>query len=358
MSPSSVEIKSSVQEVRPVRVVREPRLVERVVFVGGHPGCGKTMMTPIVGSLARVEVQRFNYALEHLCGLALLGKLDEASASALIRMQCDIDLYNGMMSRETNFRPSDLSSVFRNPGTWRYLRRLFGPGDAVVLERIRSEKPILHMTLHNCLFISPPLFKALGPALRILEVVRHPLYMIKQWHLYIERYGTDVREFTLWFEAQGRSLPFFAHGWEDLYLASNPMDRVIYSIRHLSQSAEHALRILSDSQRGQVLRIPFERFVLDPWPYLKQLEVLLGTQATPLTRRELRRQRVPRKRIADGIPLPIYKLNGWEASSKGDDEREALRRRREYAAGFATPEGMKVLDQLSEQYEQTYGWWR
>ncbi len=355
--PSSVEEKA-VTPADSVRIVREPRLAEKVIVVGGHPGCGKTMMTPIVGSLARVEVQKFNYALEHLCGLNLLGKLDDSSAAALIRMLCDIDLYNLMMSREANFRPSDLSSVFKNPGTWRYLRRLFGPGDAAVLDRIQNEKPILHMTLHNCLVISPPLFSALGTALRILEVIRHPLYMIKQWHLYIERYGTDAREFTLWFEHEGHSLPFFAYGWEEQYIRSNPMDRVIYSIRHLSVSDEQVLRNLPDSRKKQILRIPFERFVLNPWPYLRQLEALLGTHVTSLTHRELKRQRVPRKRIADGIPLPIYKLNGWAAPQRGTDETQELGQRRAYAAQFATPEAMKVLDQLSEEYEQNFGWWR
>ena len=193
----------------PANVIRGPHLVDRVIFVGGHPGCGKTLMTPIVGSLARVEIQKANYFLEHICSLRFLDRIDDQVATVLIRMLTDLDLYHLMMSRETNFRFSDLTSVFKNPGTLRYIRRLFQPGDAVARERIKTTKPILQILAHNLLVLSPSLFKALGDRLRVLEVVRHPLYMIKQWYLYIERYGTDVRDFTICFDYEGNSLPFF-----------------------------------------------------------------------------------------------------------------------------------------------------
>ena len=352
--PSIVESTSHLGTQRAIEVVRWQRLVERVVFVGGHPGCGKSLITAILGSFTGVEIQKYNYTLEHICSLAQLEKIDDGTATAMIRMLTDTDLYNMMMSRETNFRFSDCSSIFQNPGPWRYLRRLFQPGDAAAVERIRATKPILHNMIHNLLVLSPTLFKALGERMRMVEVVRHPLYMIKQWYLYIERYGTDARDFTIWFEYNGHSLPFFARGWEDRYLSAAPMDRVIYSIAHLSRQGEQVLCGLSDEERRQVLIIPFERFVLDPWPYVRQLEQLLGTTATALTRRELKRQRVPRKRIAEALPLPIYKQYGWVPPEKRSTEREELSRRRRYAAEYATREGMEELDRLSREYEETY----
>jgi hypothetical protein len=337
-----------------VRIVREPRLAEQTVFVGGLPGCGKTMMSPIVTSLARVEIQKFNEILEHVCALRLLGSLDEAAATTMIRMLTDLDLYRLTMSREVNMRVSDLSSIFKNPGTWRYLRRLVGPGDAAAVERIRGERPILNITMHNALAISPPLFAALGSGARILELVRHPLYMIRQWRLYVERYGTDPRDFTLWFEHEGRAVPFFAYGWEARYLAANPMDRVIYAIEHLLEMGCRALADLPEAQKSQVLIVPFERFVLDPWPYLRELETLLDTEVTPTTRRELKRQRVPRKRIADGVALPIYKHYGWEPPHQGADERRELENRRQFVVQEASVEALVVLDRLSTEYEAAY----
>ena len=336
----------------PANVIRGPHLVDRVIFVGGHPGCGKTLMTPIVGSLARVEIQKANYFLEHICSLRFLDRIDDQVATVLIRMLTDLDLYHLMMSRETNFRFSDLTSVFKNPGTLRYIRRLFQPGDAVARERIKTTKPILQILAHNLLVLSPSLFKALGDRLRVLEVVRHPLYMIKQWYLYIERYGTDVRDFTICFDYEGNSLPFFASGWEEKYVRANSMDKVIYSIEHLSLLGERVLHNLPEREKKQILVVPFERFVLDPWPYLRRLESLLETEVTSLTRRELKRQKVPRKMIADGIALPIYKEYGWEPPKKNSNEAKELGERREFAAQHASREAMEVLDRLSIEYEQ------
>ncbi len=338
----------------PSSVIRKPYLAERVVFVGGYAGCGKSLMTPIVGSLARVEIQKYNYTLEHICSLYFLGEIEERAAIAMIRMLTDLDLYNMMMSRETNFRFLDMSSIFKNPAPWRYIRRLFQPGDAAVAERIRKEKPILQTMTHQLLVLSPPLFKALGDRLRIIEIVRHPLFMLKQWYLYIERYGIDARDFTICFNCEGHPLPFFARGWGEKYLRSNSMDKVIYSLAYLTRWSEEIVRGLSEPERKQVLIVPFERFVLDPWPYLTQIELFLETEMTSATRRELKRQKVPRKMIADGADMPIYRTYGWKPAEKGADETREFARRRQYAAELATPQAMEVLDQLCAAYEKKY----
>ncbi|MBI3332850.1 MAG: hypothetical protein HYZ93_02030 [Candidatus Omnitrophica bacterium] len=338
----------------PPRLVREHRFVERAVFAGGLPGCGKSLITALLGSFKGVEIQIYKEEMEHICSLRYLGRMEEDAATAVIRLMTDMDLYNVMQSRETNFRFSDCSSIFRNPGTLRYLRRLFQPGDAAAADRIRSQRPILQILMHNLLVLIPPVFRALGDSLRVIEVVRHPLYMVKQWHLYMDRYGADPRDFSICFDYRGRSLPFFALGWEEVYLAANPMDRVIHSMDRLTRRGEEVIQALSDSERARFLRIPFEPFVLDPWPTIGRIERLLGTERTPLTLRELKRQNVPRKRIADGIPLPIYRLNGWQPAGRGATERAELDRRREFARQQATPEGMRVLDRISAEYEARY----
>jgi hypothetical protein len=253
-----------------------------------------------------------------------------------------------------NFRWTDFTSVFRNTGTWRYLRRIFQAGDAAAVERIRQSHPILQLTIHNVMLFVPAWFRALGDRLRIVELVRHPLYMVKQGEIYFRMFGTDVREFSLWIDWQGQALPFFAHGWEAQYAQANAMDRVIYTMDRLTAQRDALIQQLSARQRAQILTIPFEPFVLEPWPYLKRLETLLGTAMTTQTHRHLRRQRVPRKRIADGAPLKVYRAYGWEPPQQGLDEQKELEKRRAHAATLASADGMRVLDRLSAAYEATY----
>ena len=337
-----------------MKVVRPPHMAEQVVFVDGLPGCGKTMMSPIVGALARVELMQYAYPIEYACALHYLGTMTPDAAIALIRTLTDLQLYNVMMSRETNFRWSDLSSVRMHPEPWKYLRRLFQPGDEAAARRIDQERPILHLVTHWLFVHAPLLLDALGRRGKIVEVVRHPLYMIKQQSLYMDRFAADPRDFSIWIDAEGGTVPWCARGWERKFLESNAMDRAIHSIDEMRRLHDVMLAGLTPERRAQVLVIPFERFVIDPWPYMEQLAVLLGTEVTDVTRREMKKQKVPRTMYADGIGRPIYAEYGWQPPSKGSDEAREFAVRRAFAAETATPEAMVVLDRLSAEYERQH----
>ena len=354
--PLSLETTMKVEAIKDerVKVVRHGHLTETVAVVNGLGGCGKSLLAAIVGSLARVELMKYNYHLEHVCMLRYLNLLDADTAASLVKNYTDLDLYNLMMSRETNFRPTDVSSVKMSVHAWRYVRRLLLPEGQAAVERIPREHPILHLITHHLLGISSPLFDGLGERLRFIEVVRHPLYMIKQWYHWMPSVGTHPRVFTLRFEYDGQPLPWFARGWEELYLRSGSMDRVIYGLSNQIALGERVWQHISEAQRKHVLVIPFEQFVVRPDPFLTQLEVFLGTHRIPATRWVMKKQCVPRKMFAEGIGLWIYRRCGWEPPAKDSDERTELAERRRYAAEHATPAAMEELDRLSRTYEETY----
>jgi len=337
-----------------VKISREPYMAAQIVIVNGLAGCGKTMLAPIVGSLPRVELMRFNYHLETVCIMRFLDKIAEDAAVGMIRMQTDIDLYHGIMSRETNFRFSDLSSVWMNARPWRYFKRVFMAGNEAVMPRIKEERPILNLVNHHLLGVSGPLFKALGDRLTFIELVRHPLYMVKQWYTWMPREGVDPRVFDVWIEHRGQAIPWMAVGWEDLYLESNPMDRTIYGIENQWRLGMKALKNMPEARRDRVLMVPFEQFVLHPDPFMRRIEQLLGTRADGATRRMMKKQNVPRKMYAEGIGLKIYRYYGWEPPEPNSTEDDELAKRRAFVAAEATPEALKVWDRLCEEYESTY----
>lgn len=336
-----------------VRTVREQVIAPMVAIVDGIPGCGKTMVSAIISSFERVEIKKYNYSFEHVSAYVHLGKMQEDAAHAMICLLSDLDIYNLMMARETNFRYSDLSSVFRNPNPWRYFTRLFGDGDAAVMERIRSGCPILHWVTHSVLSLGTTTLGSLGDRVRIIECVRHPLYMLKQWRCYIERYGTDARDFTVWVEHKGRALPWFAHGWEDEYSDANMMDRCILSIDHLLTLSDDVLERASAQERERVLHIPFEQFVLKPAPFVEKLQSFLGTKESFRTAREMRHQKVPRTMLAEGLDIASYRTAGWEPA-QSDSEKDEFDKRREFAAAEASHDGMAVLERLCREYEEKY----
>jgi hypothetical protein len=339
-------------------VTRDDILLESLVLVDGQAGCGKTLFTAIVAAMDRVELLNYSPELENICALKYLDKIQTDAAETMIRIQMDLILYETMMSRRTNFRPSDLSGTFRDVDFLTYVKRLFSKGNEIIPKRIKEEKPILHFATHNLLAFSEPVFTALGKKAVLIEIVRHPLYMLIQHTLnqinFSKPAGT-ARQFHIYIKHKGKQLPYWHLGQEELDLRSNSVERAIYDIQKHSELTKSFKEKFMKKYGGQIVTIPFERFVLDPWPYMRRIEDLLATKVTSKTRKVMRKHNIPRKKIADGIPLAIYKRCGWKPPEKGLSEKQELEKRRQYAIEQgAGKEALEVLDRISAEYEQNY----
>lgn len=344
----------SLETVPEARVSRDGQIAETILFLDGLTGTGKTMLGPILATFKRVEVQRFDSIHEHISALKFLNRIEQDAATSMIRMYADKACYNAMIGRETNFRWKDLSGVLSNPGGTRYLRRLFQPDGNSVLDRINHVRPILQLVSHQAMGIASTMFEALQDRIRVIELVRHPLYLLEHWYSYIDRFGTDPRDFTIWIDHYGTHMPWFAYGWEEKYQTSSKMDRVIFSIDCLTRLADITIQELDERSRDRVMVIPFEGFVLDPFPYLNQIEHLLDTTTTGSTRRALKKQKVPRKLTTAGRDMPIYRRYNWRPPPNASTETAELQKRREYAEREASAEGLKVLKKICEAYETKY----
>jgi len=336
------------------RTSRQAHLAEKIIFIDGQPGCGKTLFSCLVSSFDRVEKLTYAYEVELMCELYHLKKIDFDAAVCMVRTFTDIALYDTMMSREVNFRPCDLSSIFMDVNPWRYIKRLFIKGDMAVPARIKEENPILALTVHKFLSIAEPVLEALKDRVVFVEIVRHPLYMIIQQSLNNQNLVHNVRDFDLYFEQNKKEYPWYTAGWETLFESSNPVEKTIYYIQKVGEMTDISKESLTSKYGARILTIPFESFVIDPMPYMIKMAELFGSKITGTTLRAMKKQKVPRKKISDGIPLAVYKRCGWEPPRPGATEENEFEIRRQFAAKTASPEAMKVLHQLCAQYEEKY----
>ena len=70
--------------------------------------------------------------IEYLCISAQKSKISKDAPNSLLNLLADLKLYDGMISREVNFRPSDLSSVFNSSKGKTYLKQLFQQDGEVI----------------------------------------------------------------------------------------------------------------------------------------------------------------------------------------------------------------------------------
>lgn len=326
-------------------------IAEEIIFVDGLWGTGKSIIGPVLGSFERVEKQRLEPIYEHLSVLDRFGRIDPDSGAAMMRLYADLALFNSMISRAVNLRPFDDSGLLNNPRPLEYVARLlYRDGDAV-MERIRKKRPILQIMTHQILPAAGLAFRSFGESFKIVEMVRHPLYMTQHWFSYIERCGRDPREFTLWIEnGSGPPLPWFTAGWERKYAKLTTMDKVIYSIKWLCEESAKALNGLSGDERARVFFVPFERFVRDPWHFIGELRDFLGVKPTGRTKKILRKQKCPRANLSAGRGHESY---GWKGPL-GSDDSEDYQRRMEFVDAQASTEAALELRKMCEAYEERF----
>ena len=341
--------------MRKITTSRTPYLTKTIVLIDGLEGCGKTLFSNLVSTYERVEKVSYAYNLEFYCSLFHLNKIEKDTLNSMSKMLTDLELYNIMMSRDVNFRPSDISSVFKSPNFFKYVRRLFMKGDEYIPERIQQENPVISLTVHKLLINALPIFEALGNKLKVIEIVRHPLYMLIQQTLNNEKLISSARDFTVCFNYKDSELPWYTKGWEEVFLKSNPIEKSIYYMYEIGKMMEGARNTVNKNYPNQLLTLPFEEFVLKPNRYVDQIGDLIESKSTKATDKILKSQNVPRKKIADGIPLEIYKRCGWVPSNKGLTERAELDLRRDFAVkGKVSMDALEVLDSMSIEYEKKY----
>lgn len=336
------------------QIFRSKHLAPQVVIVDGQGGCGKTLFSALIASYDRVELLTYVYEIEHALAVNYLGGMTDDAAEALVRMYTDLKVYNSMMSRETNFRPSDLSGVFRNIRPFRYLNRLFQKGDEHVPGRIAGEQPVLNLTTHNLMLNLEPVARALEDRLVFIEVVRHPLYMLKQQALNFQHIVGSVRDFTIYFNFKGNQIPFYTKGFEQLYINSSPEEKAVYCIKFLMRRTEEVKERLKGKTKAKIITVPFERFVVEPWDYLKMMEDAMGVSRSKTTQRVLKQQKVPRKLFVDGLGLKIYKRCGWVPPQKNSSEESEFEQRWNWFADILSKEALHALNDLCTSYEEKY----
>lgn len=327
-----------------IKISRDSQLLNKVVIVDGFPGCGKTMLSPIISSFNKVEIMQYAPVIEQAAELWGLNKIDDDVATSLIRMNADLLIYNVMMGRNTNCRPSDISSIFRDK-PFRYLSRMLKKGDEIVPELIARNAPILHLTTHMLLPNAKPIFDALGDKLTFLEVVRHPLYMIIQQEKNFKMFE-GVRNQHIRYSKNNKEYTFFNDGWEDKFDISNTYEKSIYSMKWYYDK-------LSSIRHHNCLIIPFEKFVKKPDEYMLRISKHISSAITKNVTTEMKKQKVPRGMLTDSPALKIYKRCGWKPPT-GGSESDELEDRRNLIAENVSSDALAILDSICKAYTEKY----
>ncbi len=313
-----------------LKCARAKTLLNRVLFINGQPGCGKTLFSSILPTIPNVELLNYCTEIENICALYYLKKITKDAAITFIKIYLDETIYNSSMSRKTNFRYQDLSSALRDPYWYRYFMRLFSKGDEYIPEYIQKNNSILHFATHNLLPYSKILFESLPNKIFFIEVTRHPLYMIKQQFINYETLRNSNRHFHLTLQSKNNNFIYWDKNYSSDYSNQKSID---LAIKHLTSQFNLQLNMIqkySKIYKNNFIAIPFEKFVIHPYTYLKKIEKFIGNKFSRKLQKVLKREKIPRKKIANGIDLKIYRKYGWETGQSHMSEEMELDKRMDF----------------------------
>ena len=279
-----------------IEFVRSNIIAKEVVLIDGAPRSAKSLLGQIIGSFHRVEIERMEPFIESIPILFHYNKISQDAATVLLKREVDIKLYDSMISRNTNFRFADRTSIFKDTNTFKYLKRLFKNEGKDVLNRIHQKKPIFQLMTHDMLQKSDIFFNIYGSGLKIIEMVRHPIDLVVSMNEH--GYGSSIGENPLLWELAIKSskqdIPYYAIKWIDEFLEISPFERIIKIISNLTIEVNDKYRSLPKRKQNQILFIPYEKFVTTPNGYIAQLSEFLGTRTTRRTKNAMSKQRIPR----------------------------------------------------------------
>ena len=286
-----------------------------IIFIDGLWGSGKSLLAPIVSAMNGVEKVKIEGIYEYVSWLYYLKKIDEDAALWMLRTYADMGQYHNRIGREINLRWSDDTGLKYVQGKFSLIRRLFaGEGDKKAEEI--SQKNLAYCVMSHMLMLAPDLLlKAYGDRVKIVEVVRHPLYMVGHFSAYLSRFDSQ-REFTTSFYFNNHKLPWFVEGWANEFIAANPTERAILCVNRLYTWLYE--KIDEARQEGlEILVVSFEESVFQTNLILEKLQDFVGRAHHADLDKILKIQKLPRSSIYNGRGHAGY---GWSESNKPDKE--------------------------------------
>jgi hypothetical protein len=321
-----------------------------IVLLDGLTGTGKTMLMRIIDSYGSVSPPRFDYQLEQICiGISEL-KIERRAGIQLLQLLIDQRQFDLTLSRELNFRPSDLSSILKSSKRNQYLCRLLNSDAKKSAQILSHGKEKLFLVVHQLLETSTVLDELPNKSLKRVLATRHPFYLFDHWASYVNMHGASPNDFTITVNNEYQ-IPWFIKENPEKFFSHTAEDKAAIAITELTFRQQEYLLNQDD-----ILVIDFENFVLSPESYLGKLDDLIGTKPKKITK-VLKNQNLPREHINNSIQKAIYKRYRSSLLTTSHSHKSDYVMLRQRISNCVSKSHFLLLESAANMYEEEFGLW-
>ena len=326
--------------------LKEKSLGSTLTVIDGISGSGKLLLAELTKAITNSECWQHEYLFDSIPIVHGEGKIDESTASMLLKTSFDMLSYNLMIGRNINLRVSDQSCVFKSPKAATYIRRLLSkPVDKQVLKD-RCREINIPIIVHHSSFNNYLLESAFGKQLRLAYVLRNPVYCLEHWISSVERIGEDPRDFTIYSRSSHEAVPWYINEGDNLYCEGGVLEKTIATIHSLSKILYN--KLLNIDCKAYFIA-DFDDLVRDPYKSATHLRQFIGHGEIDITsfRRMCKRNRIPREAISPIRGYWKHYCSSAEYDKRLKSEETAL----EFYLSQTSQEGSDRLKESIEIYK-------
>ncbi len=266
-------------------------LFKNMVLVTGTHCSGKSMISPIVASLEKVEPLRKISFIDQILILRYLKQISKTTAIFLIKNILDTSFLDQILGRNLNFRLEDETSIFNSKNTNQLFLRIFKKKN---LKKIKDllKKKIFILDSHNGVWFNQIWLELKINNFKIIDIHRNPIFIVSSW---IKRdYGRmekkDLNQLPM-LKKGNQIMPSYFYKLKNNYKNLRPVDRIIDMV---SVSIENEINN-SKKIKNKILRIEFDEFAKNTNFYIKKICKYLNTDKTKFTKEVMKKENLPRK---------------------------------------------------------------
>lgn len=328
------------------RLEKNLTLNNKLIILDGIWGGGKSLLFPLISSFKGVQDPIIDLVFEEIVRLWCSGRLSDSDAKWLIQNHLDRNLYYKKIGRNINLKLIDETGLFGKKSILKTIYSLIAPEDLKILDRLikkdEADLIVTHM-LNPCY---QPLKELLQDRLKFIEVVRHPLYVIKHISAYLSRWNC-VRDFNMSKMDGDIKIPAFIENIR-LYKNSNIFEK---SAMVLGIYYKEIFNCDTKSYDANRLFISFENICFHPDRMMDEISIFLDRKPDINIENIYKKIAIPRNNILGGIGKKKY---GWSKSDKGiSDQKYMISTIRELKHEM-NQESLRDFFRLCEEYEDRF----
>jgi hypothetical protein len=272
-------------------------LAKNIALIDGFSGSGKSLIAKIISHLRRSEQWQLNEIYENIAILNYFGEISNESAEALLNVELDKNIYNLMIGRNVNFRPTDDSSPAHNNLYKKYYSRTKKIDGNIVSDEIDKINPILPLHVHYVFGYTDLLLKCFEDKLKLyIVVLRNPFFLIKTWIEgdWVNQNCKTNRNVGLCFDYFGKEISWYTKEYAEEYVEANDYEKSVLTVYNLYTRIFSMYDGLPGLEREKMMFIFFEDFATDPNQYIDKICKTLSTERSDNFEAIMQKLSIPR----------------------------------------------------------------